>query len=110
MTGKIFIDQWANGTSFIDEQQGDAMSESRDYVAQLEAEVERLKAEVRRLIDAGNYFASPTSSRPSDEDIWREAFFALCVPHYANEVKEGYMTDTQATESMLDYYRARWPR
>jgi hypothetical protein len=77
------------------------------------AEVERLIAErdtaqanVKWLIDRGNGKASLHRSRATDEDIWREAFMALC----GQSLKEGYMIRAESADAALAVYRKRWPR
>lgn len=80
-------------------------------------EVERLKAEVyqtttacyeaqaevTRLTDAANRQASLDSSRPTDEDIWREAYFASYRNH-------GLFFASKDAGILLADYRKRWPR
>lgn len=59
------------------------------------AEVERLRANGQGMFD---------SSRPSDEDIWREVFLR-CVSDYITADRRVIVADTMLTE-----YRKRWPR
>lgn len=94
-----------------------------------QAEVERLtverdtaRAEVRRLIAErdqpesrgkgrevgrfgldGHYLYAMEPARPSDEDIWREAFMVLLRNYYPE------IADAKA-DSVLALYRKRWPR
>jgi DNA repair exonuclease SbcCD ATPase subunit len=77
------------------------------------AEVERLtnerdtaQANVKWLIDRGNGKASLHRSRATDEDIWREAFMALC----GQSLKEGYMIRAESADAALAVYRKRWPQ
>jgi hypothetical protein len=46
------------------------------------------------------------ADRPTDEDIWREAFMALC----GQSLKEGYMIRAESADAALAVYRQRWPR
>ena len=61
------------------------------------------QAEVNRLTDAGNHQASLNSSRPSDEDIWRQAFMAAME-------RGGVFDHTKVADLALAEYRKRWPR
>jgi len=108
----------ANGQAILDSSRPDD-----DHRAEVErltaerdaalAEVERLIAErdtaqanVKWLIDRGNGKASLHRSRATDEDIWREAFMALC----GQSLKEGYMIRAESADAALAVYRKRWPR
>ena len=58
-----------------------------------QAEVERLRANGQAILDR---------SRPTDEDIWRQAFTAtLQSPHFNR---------TKMADEVLAEYRKRWPR
>ena len=46
------------------------------------------------------------ADRPTDEDIWREAFMALC----GQSLEEGYMIRAESADAALAVYRQRWPR
>jgi len=89
----------------------DRLEIERDFA---QREGQKLKAEVERLTDAGNHSASLDRSRPSDEDIWREAFFALWERYWVHGqdwvdgLKE--MTCADAADIALHEYRKRWPR
>jgi chromosome segregation ATPase len=108
----------ANGQAILDSSRPDD-----DHRAEVErltaerdaalAEVERLIAErdtaqanVKWLIDRGNGKASLHRSRATDEDIWREAFMALC----GQSLKEGYMIRAESADAALAVYRKRWPQ
>lgn len=84
-----------------------------------QAEVERLTVErnkakavewlranqsAQNLDMVANCKETLTSSRPTDEDIWREVFFR-CVSEYITGEKRVIIADT-----MLAEYRKRWPR
>jgi hypothetical protein len=58
------------------------------------AEVERLRANGQALLD---------TSRPTDEDIWREAFITM-LPSYPWEKA------AEQSDCVLVEYRKRWPR
>jgi|GEM_PF-3193077 len=76
-------------------------------LAQLDAaraEIESLKADIARLTDAANRQASRDSARPSDEDIWRQAYFAARAQH------TWARTPQDTADWVLAEYRKRWPR
>jgi len=65
-------------------------------------EVERLRAEVERLRANGQGMLD--TSRPSDEDIWREIFLQ-CISDYITTDRRVIVADT-----LLAEYRKRWPK
>ena len=94
----------------------------RAEVERLTAERDQARAEVRRLIAErdqpesrpkgrergrfgldGHYLYDMEPARPSDEDIWREAFMTL-LPSYPWEKAAAH------ADSALAEYRKRWPR
>ena len=79
---------------------------ARAEVKRLTAERDTAQANVKWLIDRGNGKASLHRSRATDEDIWREAFMALC----GQSLKEGYMIRAESADAALAVYRQRWPR
>ena len=85
-------------------------------VRRLKAEVELLRANGQGMSDSSasckatldtssaqaNASASLTSSRPTDEDIWREAFMS--------QLHDRYGAASELAEVALAGYRKRWPR
>ena len=72
----------------------------RAEVNRLTTERNKAQAYVKWLIDERNHSASLNSSRPSDEDIWREAFMRWSPMNNPEEW----------ADKMLNAYRNRWPR
>ena len=80
----------AEAAAAAEEAETDRVMSERDAA---QAEVERLLANGQAIFD---------SSRPTDEDIWREAFMAA--------VRSRDFFRTKTANEVLAEYRKRWPR
>lgn len=97
-------------------------NDARAEVERLTAERDEARAEVRRLIAErdqpesrpkgrevgrfgldGHYLNAMEPTRPSDEDIWREAFMTM-LPNYP------WDKAPEQSDRVLAEYRKRWPR
>jgi len=102
---QVQYDEFAKVTAKVIDQHQRERDHARQQVYRLQqAGADRPTDQSAQNLDMANGQAILDSSRPSDEDIWREVFFR-CVSEYITGEKRVIIADT-----MLAEYRRRWPR